>query len=239
MSIEQPIPDRHTNGPLRWRAPVGRHRHAGQARIARWLAALAVAVVVVVLGGTVSGELRPDERFREFVTTGAVGDWVSASGFDASVVAVRTAGTISTEDGSDLDTAGVWVLVRIRAMASEKATWIDYAVVVDSAGRSWSATQRIEQPLIDGGYRLDPRIPVEAEVAFEVPQAAATDLAVRLGEDNGLYGLQMASLMEVPLPVDAAMVAGGLAAEPVVIDPPAIVIADPQVLIGEPDDADE
>jgi hypothetical protein len=221
------------------RYTVGRHRHAGQARLARWLAALAVAVVVVALGGTVSGELSPDERFREFVTTGAVGDWVSATSFEASVVAVRTAGTITSEDELDLDTAGVWVLVRVRAMASDEATWIDYAVVVDSAGRSWSATERIDQPLVNGGYRIDPRIPVEAEVAFEVPQPAATDLAIRLGEDNGLYGLQMASLVEVPLPIDAAMVAGGLAAEPVAIDSPKIVIADPQVLIGEPPDRDE
>jgi hypothetical protein len=224
-----------------WRVPAGRHRTTAGVRLERWLAALAMAIVVVMLGGAVTdSELSYDERFREFVNTGAMGDWVSARTFHASVVAVRTAATISDGEGLELDTAGVWVLVRVRAMADHDAQWIDYAMVRDSAGRSWSATERVNQALINNGYRLDPRIPVEAEIAFEVPQDAATDLTIRLGQMHGLYALQMATVLEVPLPIDPATVAGGLAATgPVEIEYPEIVIADPQILVGEPEPGDE
>jgi hypothetical protein len=221
-------------------SPVGRHRNTGEVRLGRWLAALATATVVVVLGGAVTNsELSVDERFREFAIPGEVGDWVSTDTFDVSVVAVRTAAVISTGSGLDHDTAGVWVLVRVRAMADQEAMWLGYAAVRDSAGQLWLATDRIDQPLVDSGYRLDPRIPVEAEVAFEVPAEAATDLTLRLGKRPGIYALQMATLVEFPLPVDAAMVASGIAEpesepEPVVIEYyPQVVIADPQILVGD------
>jgi hypothetical protein len=218
---------------MRWQRTVGRHRDPASVRLGRWLTGLATAAVVVAVGGAVtSSELSYDERFREFVTTGAMGDWVSGGTFDVSVVAVRTAATID-DDGLTLDTAGAWVLVRMRVMATEEAEWLDYATVRDSAGHTWSATQRIDQPLVDNGYRLDPRIPVEGEVVFEVPQDAATGLTLRVGQANGLYGLQMASVVEVPLPIDETMLAGGLGEpEPAVIEFPKIVIADPQVLHG-------
>lgn len=237
MSTEPAAPTpRYTTGPLRWRSPIGRHRHGGQVRVARWLAALATAVVVVSAGGAVANtELSYDERFREIVVTGTVGEWVSAESFDMTVVSVRTAALVSTEPGESHDTAGVWVLARVRAMAVREAVWIDYATVRDSRGRSWSATERIDQRMVNGGYRLDPRIPVESEVAFEVPRDAATDLTLRLAEGaTSLFALQMVTVLEVPLPVDTAMVTGGLAvADPAVIESPAIVIADPPVLNGD------
>jgi hypothetical protein len=226
---------RYTTGPLRWRAPVGRHRDSGRARVGRWLAALATGIVVVAVGGAVANsELSTDERFREIVVTGAMGEWVSGRTFEVNVLAVRAAATISTEPGVNLDTAGVWVLARIRAMAVQVSTWLGYASVRDSAGRVWTATERIDQALVNSGYRLDPRIPVEGEIAFEVPRDAATDLTLWVGEgSNGLYGFQMATMVEVPLSVDEAMVAGGLAAtEPAEIGFPEIVIADPQLLEG-------
>jgi hypothetical protein len=50
----------------------------------------------------------------------------------------------------------------------------------------------------------------------------------------------MATVLEVPLPIDPATVAGGLAATgPVEIEYPEIVIADPQILVGEPEPGDE
>jgi hypothetical protein len=158
--------------------------------------------------------------------------------FEVSVVSVRTAAQINTEPGAGLDTAGVWVLVLVRAMADQESTWLSYATVRDSGGQIWSATERIDQPLINSGYRLDPRIPVEAEVAFEVPREVATDLTIRLAEfANGLYGLQMEPVVEVPLRVDEAAVASGLALpEPIEIEEyPRIVIADPQILVVEPE----
>jgi hypothetical protein len=236
---DQPPEPVYTTGPLRWRTPVGRHQHTGRFRVGALLAALATAVAVVLVGGAVTEtELSADERFREFVNTGAVGEPVSALDFQATVLGARTAAQINTAPGTGLDTAGVWVLVRVRAMALEESMWIKYAAVRDSAGRTWTATGRIEQPLVDGGYRIDPGIPVEAEVAFEVPQDAATDLTVRFARPD--IDLRMHTIAEVPLPVDEAMVADGLAEpEPIVIERPEIVIADPQVLVGVPEPGDE
>jgi hypothetical protein len=245
--MSQPPPDQppepvFTTGPLRWRTPVGRHQHTGRVRVGALLAALATAVVVVVVGGAVSDtELSVDERFRVFVNTGAMGEPVSAQSFQTTVLGARTAAQINTDPGAGVETAGVWVLVQVRAVALEESMWIKYAAVRDSGGRTWLATPRFEQPLVDGGYRLDPGIPVEAEVAFEVPREAATDLTVRLGKGaNGLYGFQMATVAEVPVPLDEAAVADGLAAtEPIVLERPEIVIADPPVLVGVPEPGDE
>lgn len=218
---------------------AGRHRTAASDRLGRWLAAAATAVVVVVLGGVVANtELSTDERFREFVVTGAMGEWVDSRAFDVNVAAVRAAATISAESAAGLDTAGVWLLVRVQVMADRESVWLDHATVRDSGGRGWEATARIDQPLVDSGYRLDPRIPVEGELAFEVPRDAATDLTLRLGEGTGsLFGLQMATVVEVPLRVDAAAVATGLAEpEPLQVESPKIVIADPQILQGVPEE---
>lgn len=236
----EPLEPVYTTGPLRWRMSVGRHQYTGRFRVGALLAALATAVAVVLVGGAVTEtEVSADERFREFVNTGAVGEPVSALDFQVTVLGAQTAAQINTAPGAGLDTGGVWVLVRVRAMALEESLWIGYAAVRDSAGRTWVATPRIEQPLVDGGYRLDPRIPVEAEVAFEVPRDAATDLTARFGEPGGV-DLRMHTIAEVPLPVEAAMVAEGLARiEPIVIERPEIVIADPQVLVGVPEPGDE
>jgi hypothetical protein len=214
---------------------AGRHRNPTGVRIGRWLAAVATAVVVVVVGSAITNtELTPEEKFREFVDTGAMGEWFSTLDFDLNVLAAHTATTLSPDSGVELDTAGVWLLVRVQVMADQEPVWLDLAQVRDSSGRTWSATERTDQPLVDQSYRLDPRIPVEGAVAFEVPRGAATDLTFRLGEDtNSLYGLQMATVAEVPLEIDEPAIAGGLAApEPAVLEAPKIVIADPQVLNG-------
>ncbi|HEY8472038.1 MAG TPA: hypothetical protein VIL37_05315 [Natronosporangium sp.] len=214
---------------------AGRHRNPTTVRIGRFLIALLTAVVVVAVGGAVSStELRPEEKFRPFIITGELGEWFASRTFDLRVVGVRVAATIQPELEPELDTAGAWVVVRVQLMAQREAVFLDYARVWDSLGRSWEATERTDQPLIDGSQRLDPRIPVEGEIAFEVPRDAVTDLRLRLGsQTGGLYGLQMATLAEVPLAIDEAAVASGLAAtEPVVIAPPEIVIAETQILNG-------
>lgn len=214
---------------------VGRHRHPAGVRVGRWLVAVVTAVAVVAVGGAVTGtELTPEEKFRPFVITGSMGEWFSSRTFDLKVVAVRTSATIQPDLGAELDTAGVWVLVRVQVMARTEPVWLDHAEVHDSAGRSWSATKRTGQPLVDFSRRLDPRIPMEGEIAFEVPRDAAADLTLELGaETTGLFALQMATLAEVRLEIDESTVASGLArSEPALIEAPMIVIADPQVLNG-------
>ncbi|MGH3679987.1 MAG: hypothetical protein ACRDT2_07010 [Natronosporangium sp.] len=229
-----PLPSaRFTTGPLRWRAAVPQHRSPRGSRIGSAVAAVVLLVGVVAVGGLVAdSELNDDRRFREFVTSGPVGEPVSAETVDVTVLGARAAATIVEQPGfQPRDTAGVWVLVRFRALATREPVTIGYAAVRDSSGREWSATERVEQPLVGFGYQLEPGIPVEAEVVFEVPREAATDLTVRLG-DAGI-DLRMQPVAEVPVPFDEAAVAAGLAEpEPLVLAEPEVVIADPQVLVG-------
>jgi hypothetical protein len=97
--------------------------------------------------------------------------------------------------------------------AFDEPVAIGYAAVRDSQGRTWEASNRFEQPLVRqfGGHQLQPGIPVEAEIAFEVPPQAATDLTLRLSQRPNLYtglGMQQA-VMEVPAPLDEATLVAG------------------------------
>jgi hypothetical protein len=232
---DRPAEPPASSGADRWRASLGQHRRRGAVRLEGLLAALVTAIVVVAAGGAVvNSELAPDQRFREFVNTGAMGEPVSARTFEVTVLSVRTAAEVGRAADAALDTDGVWVLVRVRAMADQESLWIGYAAVRDSRGRTWTATDRVDQPLVDSAYRLDPRIPVEADIVFEVPRDAATDLTIRVARPRLEH--RMEAMAEIPLPVDEAMVASGLAqSEPVVIDAAEIVIADPQILRGGPE----
>jgi hypothetical protein len=104
------------------------------------------------------------------------------------------------------DTGGVWVLVRVRLVARAEPAQVGYAAVRDSAGRTFLATTRIDQPL--DGRTLQPGVAVTAEVAFEVPPAVAPTLAFRLA--GPLLDQRMDAMVEVPLGITAPMVDGWL-----------------------------
>lgn len=207
-----------------------RHRRDSQAGI--WLAALAVLVVVLVVGGAISDQqLTTDERFREFVVTGEPGQPISTTTFTVVVLQARAAAVLTDDTGRPYTTGGVWLLVRVRAYGIDEPADIGYAAVRDSRGRTWLATGRLEQPLAGGGYRLQAGIPVESEIAFEVPRPAATDLTIRLA--GASFDLRLETVAEVRLPVEEAAVTAALAEpepEPVRLAEPEVVIADPQVL---------
>lgn len=224
-----------TTGPLRWRAAVRRHRRAGPSRVASVLTGLVLLVAVVAAGGAIADSRidTANERFREFVTTGAVGEPVAARGFEVTVREVRTAAVVSDGIlGGPRDTGGVWVLVRVRAVAVREPVSIGYAAVRDSGGRTWLASQRVDQPLGGAFYRLEPGIPVEGDFVFEVPADAATDLTLRLARNSATAflstGLQLETVAEVALPVDEAQVARALA------EPAEVELADPRVVLPGP-----
>jgi hypothetical protein len=210
----------------------GPSRHRRHSRAGTWLAALAVLIGVVVAGGAISDQqLTTDERFREFVVTGEPGRPVSTTTFTVVVLEVRAVAVVTDDTGRPYTTGGVWLLARVRAYGIDEPAEIGYAAVRDSRGRTWLATARVEQPLAGGGYQLQPGIPVESEIAFEVPTPAATDLTIRLATAS--FDLRLDTVVEVPLPVDGAAVTAALAEpepEPVRLAEPEVVIADPQVL---------
>jgi len=221
-----PVPD-HPAG-----VAGGPSRHRRDSRLVTWLAGLALLVVVLTVGGAIADrQLTTDERFREFVVTGEPGQPVSARTLTVVVVGVRPAAVLSDDTGRPHTTGGVWLLVRVRAYGIDEPTQLGYAAVRDFEGRTWLATSRVEQPLAADGYRLQPGIPVEAEIAFEVPRAVAGELTVRLTTVS--VDLRLESVVEIRLPVDAAAVTEAVAApdpEPVRLAEPEVVIADPQVL---------
>jgi hypothetical protein len=192
----------------------GRHRRppasaAGLLAAAGTRLAAAVLLVAALAVGTVVAAHTPnntdaDARERPFVRTGTVGRPVSARTFDATVLDVHGAAAI-TQRGTKHDTSGVWVIVRIRVAARDKPTSVSYAAVRDATGRIYVASQRIDQPIADGSRTLQPGIPVEGEVAFEVPRSAATVLTVVLA--SHILDRRMDTVVEVALPqVDSATV---------------------------------
>jgi hypothetical protein len=183
---------------------VVRHRRPSAVRRRTGGAVLVLAALAV--GGLVNSRTPDtDHRERPFVATGAVGRSVDARAFDVTVQGVR--GTMKLGRGANWhDTGGVWVLVRVRLVARVEPVLVGYAAVRDSAGRTYRATSRIEQPL--DGRTLQPGVAVSAEVAFEVPPAVAPTLALRLA--GPLLDQRMDAMAEVPLGITAAMVDGWL-----------------------------
>jgi hypothetical protein len=145
-----------------------------------------------------------DEREQPYPRTGAVGETIDVRTFDLTVLSVRGATTV-TAFGHEYGTGGVWVVVRVRMTAKVEPTTAGYAVVRDGRGRVYRATDRFPQSLVGGGRKGQPGVALEADVAFEVPVAAATDL-VLLVADN-IIDQRMSAEAEVRLPIDQATVA--------------------------------
>lgn len=169
--------------------------------------ALVIAALAV---GSVVKSYTPDTDTRErpFTRSGAVGDQVDARVFDAVVVGVRGAPKV-TRQGKTYHTGGVWVLVTVRLVAHVAPTTVNHAMVVDTDGRLYKATQRFSQPL-GGGHMLQPDIPAQGEMVFEVPVGAAPGLAIQLS--SGRLGVRMDALAEISLGIDRATVEGWRAA---------------------------
>jgi hypothetical protein len=142
-----------------------------------------------------------DARERPFVRTGGLGQSVDGRTFQAAVVDVRGARKIARA-GRTRETGGVWVVVRVRAVARDRPTTIDHASLRDARGRTFLATPRISQPLL-GGYALQPGIPVQGDIAFEVPIAGATGLTVRLADSSDT---RMDAAIEVPIALPRATI---------------------------------
>jgi hypothetical protein len=179
---------------------------------------VAVLLVLATLGaGRVMLACTPDtdEREQPFVVAGAVGEGVDVRTFTLTVLGVR-GGPKVTAYGKEYDTSGVWVVVRVRVEAAVEPSTAGYAAVRDGRGRTFRATERFPQTLVGGGRRAQPGVPLEADVVFEVPPAAATDLALRVADNS--FDRRMDVEAEVQLPIDAATVRRWLATtEPLLV----------------------
>jgi hypothetical protein len=168
---------------------------------------IAVVLVLAALGGgraIIACTPDTDEREQPYLRRGAVGETIDVRTFNLTVVSVRGAAKVSAF-GKDHDTSGVWVVVRVRMTAKVEPTRAGYAAVRDGRGRLYTATDRFPQTVVGGGRMGQPGVTLEADVAFEVPVAAATDL-VLLVADNSI-DQRMSAEAEVRLPIDRATVA--------------------------------
>ena len=169
------------------------------ARVPARLGAGALVIAALSAGVAITARA-PDTETRErpFARRGTVGQRMSARTFDVTVLGARGAARIERA-GRVRDTGGVFVVVRVRAVAGRKPTTIDHAAVRDGRGRTYLATPRITQPLAAGGHVLQPGIAVEGEIAFEVPRDAASSLTVLLADSSDT---RMDAVVEVAVPID-------------------------------------
>jgi hypothetical protein len=180
---------------------ITRHRRPGQSLPGRFGVGVLVLAALAVGGVINSRAPDTDHRERPFVATGRVGSPVNVRTFEATVLGVRGT-TKLARSGKWHTTGGIWVLVRLRLVARSEPTQVGYAAVRDAKDRTYLATTRIEQPL--QSRSLQPGIPVEGEIAFEVPPAAAPTLSVRLAEP--LVDTRMEAMAEVPLDITRSKV---------------------------------
>jgi len=184
-------------------------------------------IAALAVGGVVSnwrpieGD-RVDVRERPYIVAGQVGDSVSARSFEARLVSVRGARLLGIRS-KGYETGGVWILVRVRLTATTESTAIGYAALIDDQGREFLQSNRFTQLLAAGGRTLQPGIPVEGEIAFEVPRDVATSLRLRVA--SPILDLRMDGMAEIALPkTDTATIdKWATAKEPVVMESPEVV----------------
>ena len=191
---------------------TGRHRQSRPP-----ILGTALMVIVTMVLGALLLHIKPDQAQvqRPFVRDGVTGRPVSARTFDVTVLDV-TGGPLLVQPGDKLDTGGIWIAVRVRVVAVDKPLEIGYSEVRDGQSRTFSPSRRVKQPLTDG-RTLQPGLPLEAQIVFEMPPASAGDLTLLMAKPpkdslSGL-GLAMEAVVSIPLPVDRAKVDGWMAAK--------------------------
>ncbi|WP_155374438.1 hypothetical protein [Catellatospora vulcania] len=157
-------------------------------------------VAAVLAAGQAVADSPPDRnhQLRPFAVSGDFGTDVVGRDFAVRAVAVRCAAQLKIGDAI-MDTQGVWVVVKLRLSARTEPSHISYAAVRDASGRIYQTTDRFDQLLVTGGRSIQPGLPVEGEIAIEVPAASAGDLTLLVA--STFVDHRMDSMAEIPLPI--------------------------------------
>ena len=162
---------------------------------------VALICVAVAIGGGLQWLDDHDEfEHRPYPVAGAMGRPARARTFDLTVLAERGASKIES-DHRPHDTGGVWVLVLVRVAGRDRPVKVQYAAVRDGAGNLYRASDRVAQPILDGRV-VQPGVPVEGEIAFEVPAAAAQRLTLLVDQDSIEH--RMGTELSIALPRNTA-----------------------------------
>lgn len=183
---------------------TGRHRQLGPLQKFLERAGSAVLVIVTLAAGVLIIKFTPgtDTRERPFLRPGEIGERVDTRVFDVTVLDTKVAAIVKAA-GWKHSTQGKWIVLRVRLVAKDKSLTVAYAAIHDGEGRSFRASDRLRQPLIDGSRTLQPGIAVEGEVAFEVPMDAS-GLSARFAANSSSH--RMDAMADIELPVGGSAV---------------------------------
>jgi hypothetical protein len=141
-------------------------------QLVAWPVMLAMIAGTVVLGRLILNTTPIGDDFdRPFIHNGQMREPVDAHDFVVTVESIR-GGRGLAQIFNTATTDGVFLLVKIRVSAYDEATTVGYQALVDGSGNTYEADER---DYAFRGHTLQPRIPVEAELAFELPTAAVTN----------------------------------------------------------------
>ena len=186
------------------------------------------AVLVTLLVGQALLRTAPsaDDDSATFLVGGRSFRPVVVGGLAVTVLGIRGASLVRRPDGQILDTGGVWVIVDVELTATQQTTAVRYLALADRDGNTYRVSQRWHQAITEGVPDLQPGLPVDGEVAFEVPRDAATQLSLRAGEHWSVAaGLRSRAVTDIALPVERSEVDRWVAdRDPAVLVPPAVVL---------------
>ena len=179
--------------------PRGRRRQLGPLQKALATAGFAALVIATLLAGQALIDMRPtdDEAHGPIIVTGRQGQDIDVRTFTVRLISARYVSVIKA-GGLNRDTTGIWAVLKVRLIIEKEAGSITYAAIVTRDGRTYRATDRFPQSLIDGSRLLQPGIGVEAEFAFELPRNALAGATARFAANR--YEQRMDSMAEIELP---------------------------------------
>jgi hypothetical protein len=150
----------------------------------RALFALLAAAVIVFMSRTTPGYV---EITAPFVIRGASGDWVNARTFGLRVEKSHLVRTIRQKRFRRIEertTSGVWVIVRVDAVAIKHPTMLANLALLTRDGKRYRHSERVYLPAQIGliGRDLQPEMPTPALLVFEVPEQAIQQLELAAAE---------------------------------------------------------
>lgn len=175
-------------------------------RLTRWRRAARVTSSVLLMLATLAAgheimQSRPDRSVTmgHFLRTGGLGDRVESLDVAATVVSVRGGAAVLTERHEEYHTDGVWLVVRVRLESLHQPQQVTLLAVHDRRGRTFWSSEKFFQATV--GYTVQPGIPVEVDVVFEVPRDAVPDAHLRVNNNKGL-DLDNHTMADVDLGLD-------------------------------------
>jgi hypothetical protein len=178
-------------------------------RVLGWPVSMLLIMATVAAGDAIIKHTPGSEEVtRPFVYSGPVGREVDGLSITATVHSVRGAKSIADRDGDVVTTDGVFVVVKLTLTAKVETTNLITARLI-SNGKTYDSSERMRQPL--DPISLQPGVPVQGEMAFELANAAAPGSRLQLSPEDHLLIGGNETVTEINLGIDEATVAKWLA----------------------------